>query len=85
MFYGKKANTYQSIENKHIETNQISPLARVNNPQVLKDFPEVVPIYIVCKIQKSKDLEAIKWLEKIENKNGFVFFKRKSGTPQMRY
>lgn len=85
LFYGKKANTYQSIENKHIETNQISPLARVNNPQVLKDFPEVVPIYIVCKIQKSKDLEAIKWLEKIENKNGFVFFKRKSGTPQMRY
>jgi hypothetical protein len=69
LFYGKKRPLQPELEKKYIETNQINSLARVNDVAVLQDFPRETAIYVVCKIQKSKDLEAVEWLELIENKN----------------
>lgn len=77
LFYAQKRPLQPEFEKKYIETNQINSLARVNDLTVLQDFPTETTIYVVCKIQKSKDLESIEWLEKLESKNGFVFFKRK--------
>jgi len=77
LFYGQKRPLEPELEKKYIETNQINSLARVNDVNVLRDFPAETTIYVVCKIQKSQDLEAVEWLEKLESKNGFVFFKRK--------
>jgi hypothetical protein len=77
LFYGQKRPLEPELEKKYIETNQINSLARVNDVNVLRDFPTETTIYVVCKIQKSQDLEAVEWLEKLESKNGFVFFKRK--------
>lgn len=76
LFYAQKRPLQPELEKKYIATNQINSLARVNDVQVLKDFPSETAIYVVCKIQKTKDLEALEWLEKIESKNGFVFFKK---------
>ncbi len=77
LFYGKKQSSYAKIETPYIKTGQLSPLARIHDLTILKDFPKEIPIYVVCKIQKSKELEAVEVLKKVGSKNGFIFFKRK--------
>lgn len=35
------------------------------------------PVYVVCKIHKAHELEALPQLQRVHSKNGFVFFKRR--------
>jgi 4-amino-4-deoxy-L-arabinose transferase-like glycosyltransferase len=79
LFYTQKRSTKREnhVENILMKRNVINSLGRISDINGFYDLPEEQPIYIVCRIQKAPDLKSLDWLEEVENKNGFVFFKKK--------
>jgi 4-amino-4-deoxy-L-arabinose transferase-like glycosyltransferase len=78
LFYAQKRTTNREnhVEQILLKRDAVNSLGRVTNIDAFNDLPNKQSIYIVCKIQKAVELRAIDWLEEVENKNGFVFFKR---------
>ena len=83
---------YKSLENKEVYvhpygfktyahlyyTNKRAELSKDNRgEQWLLNGKVDREVYVVCRINKAKELMTLKQLEKIGEKNGFVFFKRK--------
>ena len=79
LFYAQKGTTMREnhVENILIKRNTVNSLARVSDINGFHNLPTEQTIYIVCRIQKADTLRELDWLEEVENKNGFVFFKRK--------
>jgi 4-amino-4-deoxy-L-arabinose transferase-like glycosyltransferase len=78
LFYSKKRSTQREnhVENILMERGAINSLGRISDIGNFADLPKDQIIYIVTKVNKAENLREVSWLTEIENKNGFVFFKR---------